>query len=408
VSLGFDLFVALRYLREGRFQTGLVVGAAAVGVTVLVFLSALITGLEIRIVERTLGGQAHVVVRPEEQDPRALSSAGRGVSLVSRMEPSRERVQTVDAFREMARRLRTIEGVTGVSPTATGPAVAVKGTRTRAVSLRGVELAPFSEVFHVDEKLTRGHYAVAGREALIGEELASELGLTVGDRLRVEGAAGQSDVYTLRGVFDLGNKEVNARWVIVPLRAAQSLLGVGATVTSFELAVSDIFEADRVAEKAAARTGLDSESWMTANVQLLSALKSQRSSRDTIQFFITVAVALSIASVLVVSVVQKSREIGILRAVGTSREQILRVFLLQGLLVGALGAVLGCGAGAGLSYAFSELMRNVDGTPLLPMKVDAALLIQAFALSSVVGLAASALPARRASRLDPAEAIRHV
>lgn len=409
MSLPFDIFVAFRYLREGRFQTGLVVGASAVGVTVLVFLSALISGLEVRIIERTLGGQAHIVARPEEKIPRALGNVleSAQATQVLRVEPSRERVQTIDNWQNIAASLRSLDDLT-VSPTATGPAVAVKGTRTKAITLRGVEPAAFSSVFHVDEKLTEGKYEITGRDALIGAELAKDLGLSVGDRLRVEATESRSDVYTVRGVFDLGNKEVNQRWVLVSLRSAQNMFGLAAGITSFDLTIADIFDARAVAQRVAARTGLLSESWMDTNAQLLSALNSQRSSKNTINFFITVAVALSIASVLVVSVVQKSREIGILRATGTSQAQILRIFLLQGLMVGAVGAVIGCALGTGMAHIFTQVLRNADGTPLLPMKVDAALLLSGFSLSSGVGVLAAALPAYRASRLAPAEAIRHV
>jgi len=406
MSLPFDLFVAFRYLREGRFQTALVVGAASIGVMVLVFLSALITGLEVRIIDRTLGGQAHIVVRPEEESPRKLEpSAGRAIA--SRIEPSRERVQTIENWPLIARRLRELD-VVGVSPTATGAAVAVKGTRTKAITLRGVEPAAFSSVFHIDQKLTSGEYAISGRDALIGSELAKDLGLGIGDRLRVEATERRSEVYTVRGIFDLGNKDVNQRWVLVALRSAQTMFGLASGITAFDLSLADIFEARGMAQKVAARSGLVSESWMDTNAQLLSALNSQRSSKNTLQFFITVAVALSIASVLVVSVVQKSREVGILRAMGTSQGQILRIFLLQGLLVGTIGAVFGCAAGASIAALFTRVLRNADGTPLLPMQVDSALLLQGLILSASVGLVAAALPALRASKLDPAEAIRHV
>lgn len=406
MSLPFDLFVAFRYLREGRFQTGLVIGASAIGVTVLVFLSALISGLEVRIIDRTLGGQAHIVVRPEEEAPRKLAQQSKG-ALVTRVEPSRERVQTIDNWQEIAARLRGLSDLS-VSPTATGPAVAVKGTRTTAITLRGVEPAAFSSVFHVDQKLVQGRYAISGRDTLIGTELAKDLGLSVGDRLRVEAADGRSELYTVRGIFDLGAKEVNQRWVLVALRSAQNLFGLASGITSFDLSMADIFEARSMAQKVAARSGLVSESWMDTNAQLLSALNSQRSSKNTIQFFITIAVALSIASVLVVSVVQKSREIGILRATGTSQAQVLRIFLLQGLMVGTVGAVIGCALGASIAQVFTRVVKNADGTPLLPMLVDAPLLLQGLLLSAGVGLIAAALPAFRASRLDPAEAIRHV
>jgi lipoprotein-releasing system permease protein len=152
---------------------------------------------------------------------------------------------------------------------------------------------------------------------------------------------------------------------------------------------------------------LVAESWMTLNAQLLTALKSQSSSRYMIQFFVIVAVALGIASVLVVSVVQKSREIGILKAMGTTTGKVMRVFLIQGAVVGVVGSVLGSALGAGLALFFTTIARNPDGTPLFPITLDPQLFLTAAAVALFTGLIAAVVPARRASGLDPAVVIRN-
>jgi lipoprotein-releasing system permease protein len=248
---------------------------------------------------------------------------------------------------------------------------------------------------------------VAGGNAVIGVELARDLGVTAGDRIRVATAEGRDETFTVSGVFDLENKEINQRWVLVSLREAQTLLDLAGGVSTIEVKVDRIFAADRLAARMAAATGLVAESWMSLNRQLLVGLRSQNSSRYMIQAFVVVAVGLGISSVLVVWVVQKNREIGILRAMGTRRRQVLRVFLIQGGLLGLGGWAAGALLGTALALFFAGLARNADGSATFPVALTPRLYAGTLVLSAVVGLVAAVAPAWRASRLDPAKAIHH-
>jgi lipoprotein-releasing system permease protein len=147
---------------------------------------------------------------------------------------------------------------------------------------------------------------------------------------------------------------------------------------------------------------------MVLNAELLQGLSAQSSSKTLIQFFVTLAVALGIASVLIVSVVQKTREIGILRAVGTPARRVLLMFLIQGGVLGILGSIVGSALGALFSKLFERIAVGPDGAPRFPVQLDVALFAGATLLAVGVGLLAAALPALRAARLDPATAIRHV
>jgi lipoprotein-releasing system permease protein len=400
----FELFVALRFLREGRTQTVLILAGAAVGVAVIVFLSALIDGLQTSLVTKTLGSQPHIVVRAPEEAPRPLTApAG---ALVQVVRPA-QRLRSVEQWQQVRALLERTAGVEAVSPVVSGPGFAARGAASRAVAIRGVEPEPFAQVIDVPSRLVAGTWRLRGSEAVIGQELARELGLRVGDTLRLSTARGLADTFLVTGIFDLGNKDVNERWVLVPLRSAQTLLELLGGVSSLELKVTELFTARELAEELAQRTGLVAESWMTLNAQLLTALKSQSSSRYMIQFFVIVAVALGIASVLVVSVVQKSREIGILKAMGTPTGKVMRVFLIQGAVVGVVGAVLGSTLGAVLALFFTSLIRNADGSPLFPITLEPRLFLTAAAVALFTGLVAAVVPARRASRLDPAVVIRN-
>ena len=185
-------------------------------------------------------------------------------------------------------------------------------------------------------------------------------------------------------------------------------IGIPADKISYiEVKVDEIFSARTIAEKVADQTGLAAESWMTSNAQLLVGLRSQSSSSIMIQTFVILAVALGIASVLAVSVVQKSKEIGILMAFGTTRAKILRIFLLQGGTVGLVGSLGGVVLGVGLAVFFAGLARNADGSSVFPVELRGALYLRASAVATITGLLAAVIPARRAAGLDPAVTIRN-
>ncbi|MBZ4373759.1 FtsX-like permease family protein [Corallococcus sp. AS-1-6] len=401
----FEWMVAVRFLREGRFQTVLILAGVAVGVAVLVFLSALITGLQATLVKQTLGSQPHVIVRRPDEVPVTLAPAD--VAVAARVQRPPQRLIALENWPGVRGTLEAMEGVEAVAPVASGSGFALNGGANRGVVLRGIDLESSNRIIDVCPRVVLGGCRLGGGEVLIGTELARQLGVTVGDTLRVGTATTQGQRFAIVGVFDLGSNEVNARWVLLPLKSAQTLLGLPGGVTALETRVTDVFQAERIARDAALATGQKAESWMELNRQLLVALRSQSSSSYMIQLFVLVAVALGIASVLVVSVVQKSREIGILKAMGTPTGRITRIFLIQGVLVGAVGAVFGGALGTGLAMFFATLALNPDGSPRFPVAVTPTLLLSAGTVALATGLLAAVAPARRAARLDPATVIRN-
>ncbi len=401
----FEWFVALRYLKEGRAQTALILSAVSVGVSVVVFLSALINGLQTSLVRQTLGSQPHVTLRAPDLVARPLVPDGTTAAVTIERAP--QRIRSIEQWASVLDQVARIPGVVAASPTVTGAAFATRGTGEQPVLVRGVDPERFLAVIDVKSRLTAGRFGVAGTEAVVGLGLSRLLNVGVGDKLRLSTVGRREAIVSITGVFDLGNKEVNDRWVITSLRQAQTLFDLPGGASTLELRVAEVFDADRVALDAAERTGLEANSWMKLNAQLLVGLRSQNSSKYMIQFFVVVAVALGIASVLIVSVVQKAREIGILRAVGTPRGLVLRVFLIQGAVVGLFGSFVGSALGTGFSLFFERLAANPDGSPTFPVQLDLALYLSASLLATGVGLLAAAIPARRAAQLDPAEVIRH-
>ena len=404
----FELIVALRYLREGRAQTWLIVTGVGVGVGVIIFLSALITGLQQSLVARTLGTQAHVVVRPREEMPRVLRPAG-DVVLDARIERPAQRIRSIVQWQRARDEIARLPGVVETSPTIAGPAMAERGDGGSAVAVRGIEPESYRRIVNLDAFLRGGRLDLDGFHAVIGTELARYLGLSVGDRFRLRAGAGgdAGGIYTVSGVLDLGNKDLNQRLVFVSLRAAQSMFRLEGGVSTLEVKGTEIYGAEPLAREISRRTGLVADSWMRTNEQLLIALRSQSASSLTIQAFVILAVALGIASVLAVSVTQKSREIGILRAVGTSRGQVMRIFLIQGSILGLLGSAGGIALGATLALIFSRLAQNPDGSPTFAMALGTALYLRSAVLALGVGVVAAILPAWRAARMQPAQIIRY-
>jgi len=405
--MSFEWIVALRFLREGRMQTLLIVAGVTIGVAIIIALNALIDGLQSSLIERTLGSQPHVVVRPPEDLARPVLERGAGdAAVAARIEKRTQRLRSIDQWQRIYADIESSPGVTAVSPMVTGAALMVRGTASKSVVLVGVDAERYTRIVKMDQKMVRGEFRITPGNALIGTTLAEDLGVSIGDKLRITTAEGRDETLTLSGLFDVGTRELNRRWVFVTLSSARNLLDLPGGVSNIDVTVSEIFSAESIARDIAARTGLLTESWMEANSQLLAALKNQTMTNRMIRFFVVLIVALGISSVLVVSVVQKQKEIGILRAMGTPRGRIMAVFLIQGGVVGAVGAVLGAALGAGLLFLLANVMRNADGTPLFVAQVDPVVFSAAMGVAIISGLVAAVMPARSAARMDPVAAIR--
>jgi len=402
----FELFVALRYLRAQGGQTVLILAGIGVGVGVIIFLSALITGLQDSIIDRTLGSQAHVVVRAPEEVPRQLPTQGPELRAWTVERPP-QRVRSIDGWREIANQLERTTGIVGVAPTVTGPAIAVRGQGSLAISVRGIELESYQTIVDVRSRLVDGSFDLTGAQAVVGIGLAEKLGIGLGGRIRVQSVGDRSAVYTVSGLFDYSSVSLNESLVFTSLRGAQTLFDLNGGVSAFELKGTDIFQADATADRIRDRTGLDARSWMSQNGDLLTGLRSQSMSSIMIQVFVILAVALGIASVLAVSVVQKAREIGIMRATGTQAGSVTRIFLIQGAVLGAIGSVLGIALGTFLALFFAAMARNPDGSATFPIALTGALYGRSVAVAMIVGLIAAVIPARDATRMDPATVIRN-
>jgi lipoprotein-releasing system permease protein len=408
-SLGFERSVATRFLREGRMQTLLIIVGVAAGVAVVAYISALITGLQKNTLDKTLGAQAHMTLTERDDAVTPARAPAAGTTLLVQTQPRAQRPRSIANWQALVPLLEALPGVAAVSPMVSTAGLAVRGEAAKSIALVGVELERYERIVGLRAKVVSGVARLAPGEGIIGRELADDLGVRVGDRIGLITGSGEgsvNDSLRITAVVDLGVRELNRRTVIVPLRAAQSLAALPGGATSLDLTLHDIWSAQILATDLSQRLPYQVESWQQANAQLVSALNAQSVSTGVIRAVVLVVVVLGIASVLVVSVVQKRREIGILRAMGATQGQVLRIFLLQGAIVGAIGSALGVGLAVVLIWVFSRLALGADGLPLFAITLQPGLALQVAGVATLCGVLAAVAPARRAAKLDPALAIR--
>lgn len=401
-SLWTEWILAMGFLREGRAQSVMIMIGVAVGVAVIVFVTALIQGLQANIIERTLGTQAHIRLLSSDE-VNVLLPAPAGTQLLVQEDKRAQRLRSINNWQQISATLDQLPNLTAVSPVVSGPAFVRRGEALESVALVGIDLARYQQIIPLQRYVVSGQLRVGADDVVIGKLLADDLGVRVGSKLRLDTGQQNSAVVNIAGIFELGVRELDSRFVYLDLRQAQSLLGLPGGVTVIELTVANIFEADVIAAQIERLTSLNAESWIETNAQLMNALTAQSLSTNMIIVFVAISVAFGIASVLSVSVVQRTREIGILRATGATREQILKVFLIQGAVFGLCGSFIGIAVSYALVWVFNTLGPGLFYIPLSKTLVSLSLL-----LATLTGVLAAAVPSRRASRLDPVVAIRYV
>lgn len=404
--LPFEWIVATRFLREGRMQSLFIIFGVAIGVGVIVFMSALLVGMQGNLFRRVLSSQPHITLERPKQQATPVLKAGPGEQMASTIQKPSQRMNMIDQWQKVRDQVQRRPDIVAVSPTATGPALVIRGSANQAVSLIGIVPEQYNKIIPLSEKIVGGAFRATNTDMMIGTQLAEDMGVGLGDKLRITTASGASVTLNIAGIFDLGSRGANQRNVYVLLSTAQNVLGMVGGVSSIDLTVQDPYVAEDIAQSISNSTGLNALSWIVTNSQFFLAMRAQTYSSLLIRLFVGLSVAAGIASVLVVSVVQRQKEIGILRAMGGSRGQVMRVFLIQGALVGLLGSVIGSLLAMGLLSAWKLVAKNPDGTPMFVIDMDMGFFFWSAVLAMLAGLLAAATPAIRASRLDPVVAIR--
>jgi len=425
--LPFSFFLALRYLKPKRTFLSVITLISVLGVTlgiaVLILVISVMTGFANELKRKVIGFDAHITIGGDDVIPQ---------------------------WREILETSAKVEGITAAAPFVMGPVIAEFGNRRLAPKIRGIDPKAETNVTGIGEFIVEGELDLSGDNAVVGSELARALGIGVGDVVTVyspgnlnrilerldaveTGEAGEATLKELRdlvlpadltvtGIFESGRYIYDSEFLLVPLHIGQELYSLGDGVHGISLRTIDAYRAAEVRERLlpVLPENLQAFTWIDLNSQLFDAIAMERNVMFFLLLFIIIVAAFGIMNTLITVTVQKTREIGILKALGAGTWQIVWVFLAQGMTVGIFGVAAGLGFGLTVVRFRNELAqwlatrlgievfpRQVYQFAQIPAEVIASdvavICISAFAICSLAAL----IPAYFAARLDPVRALRY-
>jgi lipoprotein-releasing system permease protein len=419
--LPFELLLALRYLRPKRTFVSVITLISVLGVTlgvaVLIIVISVMSGFDQQLREKILGFNTHIKILPYGETMRDYTEVARVVS-------SNRNVRAVAPF------------VLGPVLVETAPASGQ--SQVGAPWVRGIDPRIETNMSILPKSIKYGQFDVSDRGLLVGVEFADKMSLQVGDRVAIGSpsvlkkwresankAGGSAPVlpeYDVRGIFDVGYYEYNLSVIVTSLQDAQDLYDLKGDVHGLMVMLRDAYQAPVVAMELAQALGPNYRviTWMQENSNLLNAVMVEKNVMFYLLFFIMIVAALCILSALITFVVQKTREIGMLKALGATDLQVSLLFLSQGALVGAIGDLAGYGLGMlALAYRneFLHFMNRMTGFELFPSSIYGFTELPALIIRSdillicgsawVVCILGGVIPAWRAGRLKPVEALRY-
>jgi lipoprotein-releasing system permease protein len=285
-----------------------------------------------------------------------------------------------------------------------------RGSRRQSVRIVGVIPARYNRIVPIEEALRDGRFlAMTSGDVVLGWKLAKDFGLKLRDKVRLEGPEGLALNFTVAGIYNTGFGQVDDGQVFVTLRDGQSLLELGGSISAFGMKFTDLYQAEKIAQRIAPTLPFKVRSWVLDNPNLFRTLDAQSQTRNLILIMTTIASGFGIASILVMVVTSKYREIGILKAMGATPGQIKQIFVLEGLLLAVVGCMVGVPLGVLLLKGLAAIrVVGPDGrvdSPFL-IVIEPSVLLGASLVAIIVGAIASYFPARRAGQVDPMQVIR--
>ncbi|MFZ5774732.1 MAG: lipoprotein-releasing ABC transporter permease subunit [Thermodesulfobacteriota bacterium] len=410
--MNFEWFVCLRYLKAKRRQgfisliSLISIAGVMVGVMALIVVLAVMTGFTSEFRDKILGINSHVVVQRFGD--------------------------TMPDHKKLSEIVRAMDGVTGVTPYLYTQAMITSGEGGSGAVLRGIDPESAGSVLNLDRHLKQGSLADLTSEAesaqanlpniILGKELASQLHVGLHDRVRLISASGPLTpmgilprVTTCRvsGIFDTGMYEYDSGMAYVSLATAQRFLELPGQVHGLEVKTRDLNQADRIAAAIVDRLGPDfmAKDWMRMNRNIFSALRLEKTALSVIMALVVMVAAFNIVSTLIMVVMEKTKDIAILKSMGATNRSIMRIFIYEGLVIGLTGTILGVLGGLGLCeilgrYRFIKLpeVYPVSTLPVLVLWSDVALIACA---AVVITFAATLYPSWQAAKIDPVVALRY-
>jgi len=408
MKLPFPLFIAFRYLKSKKKHKGISlntyisIGGVFVGVMALLVVLAVMSGFHEDLQKKILGANAHVVV---------LGSIG----------PLADHEPLIE-------KLKKEQNVASASPMILGQIMISSGKRAHGVFIRGIDLKSEKKTTEILKHIKAGRLEDLRPDSsvpwiILGRELSAMLGVMPGDSINVLSPSAEIGPlgmlpkvrqFRVAAVFEVGMFEYDANLVLADLGVMQDFFGMGHSITGVELRLDDIYKASEVRERINTRYGAElyAKDWMQMNKNLFSALKLEKFAMFVILILIVLVASFNIVSTLMMNVIEKEKEIAILKTMGATNTSIMLVFMFQGLIIGIVGTVMGLAGGYGLShilnnYELIKLPADVYYLSKLPVKVK----LFDFAVVSVSAVLISFLstiyPSYQAARLNPVEPLRY-
>jgi len=377
--------IAKRFLTSAKKQTIVIILGIAVGVSVQVFIGALINGLQANLIDTAIGTQSQITISHET------------------------RGQFIDDYEDLLVTLDANDDIAIASPSISTEGVMSFNGQNINVSMKGENLDRASKIYRYDERLTESNSVLPNQtnEIILGIGLKDLLNVNVGDSISyLDTNSNSTSSLTVTGFVDFKSLRLNNSSVITLLSTTQSILNMeDDQVFSIEMQVNDVFAADEISQ--AIKSDINNEpysvvTWIEQNQDLLTGLEGQSISSLMIQIFVIISVVLGISSVLAITVLQKSKQLGILKAMGIQDKDASKIFLFEGLLLGVFGAILGILLGIGLLYAF-----DVFADTGIPITIDPGFLALSAGIAITASTLASLSPAIKSSKLSVIEVIRN-
>lgn len=388
------LFLALRHIRRRPLQSALTVAGVGVGVMVLITALALTNGFIDELVDSTLQATPHVTLQSYDgsliEDDREL------LSELERHPEVEAAAPFLSSQALIARRADRTLGISG---------------RHGYTQILGIDVELEQEVLDLPELRSAAESLSAGDGIVLGESLAlRQLGVYPGDEVFIRDIDGSSAAFDVADTFLVGNELIDSVTSYLSIPRLQDFMGAEGMLSGFHIRVQDPQQASRVGMELSERYGMLATSWESLFSTLLEQLRLQKAVISAVVFLIVLVAAMGIANILILTVSEKTEEIGVLRALGASEKQVLSVFTLEGLLLGGGGTLLGALLGLGVSLYFRYQPYPLPGDlyfiTRLPVELQAWDLIWVCGLSLLTSIVAGLLPARRAANLRPTEILR--
>jgi lipoprotein-releasing system permease protein len=423
VALPAEWHIASRYLWANPRQSALIAAAVGIGVSIIVFVPSVNLSFYNNLLNKSINSAPQVRVMREDktiqrdrkavlpdiqalpQTPRQAQRQDQRVIFADQTEIRRQKLL---GYRSLMDALMRLPGVVAVAPAIGENVVVVNGNRRLTASLRGVDPRREQQVTDIRNDIRSGDFDhLASGQAFIGWRLADELGVSIGERFNVITADGRQSLKVV-GLTDTGLYFNDIQDLYVNIAQAQRLLDLPGQVSSIGLKLADYNDADEVSTAVQRQFALKTRNWMEDNSEMLQQNASFRVIIGFINFLIIAAAASSITSMLIMTIANKSREIGILKAMGMTQGAIIRIFMTQAMLLSLLGAGLGLLGGQGIISIYNATpyaKATVMGIERQPVTINWEYAGIAIFYALLTSFFASLLPAWQAGRLDPVKAI---